>query len=308
MKQVIELEQKIREACRPLIGKPIALSGGIDSAVIASIIQPKFAVSVKLPGGDKYNEIKHAKKVAKHLGIKHIVIEPNQNDFDEAVKKSVKAIGRPIPHFNIFPLYTMYQYLWQNGETELVLGDGPDESMCGYTRHLIMDYLYHSFNIPAFQHYGETIKNILNLPDETYANIVHQPEARKIIVDAMKDGKNILDAMCMVDMELMRPDMNDMSNGIAKLFGITNHRPYEEKYVDDFMFGLPPELKVHDTEYGKYALRLIAEKYLPKEIAWRKHKMGGPVYPVNKVKKWMAMGEFDKTKWIEFQQNLLNEK
>jgi len=41
----------------------------------------------------------------------------------------VKAIGRPIPHFNIFPLFTMYRKLYYMEEKELILGDGPDETM-----------------------------------------------------------------------------------------------------------------------------------------------------------------------------------
>jgi len=105
----------------------------------------------------------------------------------------------------------------------------------------------------------------------------------------------------------MRPDMDDMSNALAKHFGITNHRPYQDNQeLDDFMRDLPEEEKIHQVEYGKYALRKIAEKYLPLEIAWRKGKVGGPVYPVNAKKGWLDIdGEFGKTEYIKWQKEIL---
>jgi hypothetical protein len=100
--------------------------------------------------------------------------------------------------------------------------------------------------------------------------------------------------------------MDDMTNGIAKYFGITNHRPYQDnKEIDDFMFNLPEKEKIYKVEYGKYALRKVAERYLPYYIAWRKVKVGGPVYPVNVLRGWMENGEFDKTRYLKYQSDIL---
>ena len=112
-----------------------------------------------------------------------------------------------------------------------------------------------------------------------------------------------------VDIDLMRPDMDDMSNGIAKYFGITNYRPYQDnREIDDFMRDLPIEEKIKDVEYGKYALRLVAEKYLPEEIAWRKGKVGGPLYSPNKLMGWYETeGDFGKKSWLEYQQDILDD-
>ena len=147
------LEQKVVEECKPHLGKPLALSGGIDSSLLAILIKPKFVISVELPGNEKYNEIEWAKKVAQRLNLRHIIIKCDGSKFDEYVKIAVKAIGRPIPHFNIFPLYCMYQKLHEMGETELVLGDGPDETMCGYARDLIFHKLYELYRLEAFENY-----------------------------------------------------------------------------------------------------------------------------------------------------------
>lgn len=288
-KKVTELEKKIFAEVKPHIGKPLALSGGVDSSLLAALLKPKFAISVKLPGGDKYNEIKWSKKVAKHLGLKHIIVHPDESRFDEYTKLAVKAIGRPIPHFNIFPLYEMYKKLADMGETELVLGDGPDETMLGYGRDLIIEHLYKVYEFEALEHYKPLIDKILPAKSEAI-RLTTNLEGFEDLVSA-----NIA----------MRKDMDDMSNGIAKHFGIKNIRPYQDNpEMDEFMKGLPMEHKIQG-EYGKYLLRKIAEKYLPKEIVWRKKKVGGPVYPVNLVKGWMDEGEFGKTQWLEYQRKIL---
>ena len=139
---VKDLEKRIKAEIKSHIGKPLALSGGVDSSLLAALLKPKFAISVALPGGEKYNEIEWAKKVTKYLGIKHIIVHPDDSKFDKYMKLAVRAIGRSIPHFNIFPLYEMYKKLSQMGEKELVLGDGPDETMYGYARDIIINYLY----------------------------------------------------------------------------------------------------------------------------------------------------------------------
>ena len=273
------LETKIRAEANKCDGMPLALSGGVDSSLLAAIIRPKFAISVRLPGDEKYNEIQYSSLVAQHLNLQHIIVELDESKFDESVAEAVKAIGRPIPHFNIFPLFEMYKKLSEMGEKHLVLGDGPDETMSGYARDLIVSYLYKVYDFEAFKNYKPIIDKIL-------------PPLPKVI----KKITN-LDAQTMLEADiLMRPDMDDMSNLIAKHFGITNHRPYQDNpEMDNFMKDLSDNEKIKDVEFGKYALRKIAELYLPKEIAWRKKKVGGPVFPVNLFKGWDKKdGEFGK--------------
>ncbi|OHD14405.1 MAG: hypothetical protein A2Y41_13905 [Spirochaetes bacterium GWB1_36_13] len=286
------LEELITKNIKPYLGIPLALSGGVDSSLLAALIKPKFAISVELPEG-KHDEIKYSKLVAEHLGLRHIIVKLDDSNLDEDMEIAVKAIGRVIPHFNIFPLYQMYKKLNEMGETELVLGDGPDETMSGYARDLIISYLYKVYDFPAFLNYKTLIDKILPPISETIS--------RSIGIET--DLTSIMEA----DIVLMRPDMDDMSNALAKHFGITNHRPYQDNQeLDDFMRDLPEEEKIHQVEYGKYALRKIAEKYLPLEIAWRKGKVGGPVYPVNAKKGWLDIdGEFGKTEYIKWQKEIL---
>lgn len=303
---VDEFESKIATEARRYQGLPMAVSGGIDSGTLAHFIKPSFIVSVELPGGDKYDEGRYRRTIVKHLDVKHFDIVPNPDRFDEGTREAVKAIGRPIPHFNIYPLYVMYRELSHMGVKELVIGDGPDETMCGYARNLIMANLYKTREFDAFKPYTPLVDKILPPPYVAYAKLIGQDVEQ---VKGLMAGLPLIKGMNRVDMTLMRPDMDDMSNGIAKLFGITNIRPYQDNnWFDQWQYNLPDEAKIHNIEYGKYLLRLVAQRYLPYDLAWRKVKVGGPVWPVNLLKGWMDKGEFDKNRWMEWQRKILDER
>ena len=290
-KTMEELERRIKKEVEPHVGKPVALSGGIDSSLLAVLARPRFVISVKLPGDEKYDEIEWSSRVAAQLGLEHVIVEPDQEKFDEYTTEAVRAIGRPIPHFNVFPLWCMYQKLAEMGEKELILGDGPDETMCGYGRDLILHYLYNLYNVEALEHYKPLLDKVL--PPKTKA------------IEALTGLKGFED---IVEVDIaMRKDMDDMSDGIAKHFGIKNIRPYQDNpEMDDYMRDLPISQKIQG-EYGKWLLRQILAQYLP-FIADRKKKVGGPVYPVNIIKKWMKDGEFDKKQWLKYQEEILATK
>ena len=311
-KEPDQLEQLIKNSLKGIPKDAVlALSGGIDSALLAALMKPKV-VTVEIPFGKKYDELDSA-KVVEHLRLKnHIVVTFNIADFDKVMEKAVKAIGKPVSHFNIYPLYKMYEQLSLNGVKNVVLGDGPDESMCGYTRHLIMNYLYKAYDKEEFNHYHPTLDKALIKPATAYRRILSDPNVDPISIESIFKRHSLIKAMCTIDMELMRPSMMTMADKLAKHFGIKNWRPYEIGAVDDFMSNLPDEMKIarnynnsEDFLYGKWLLRVVANDYLPEEIVWRKQKMGGPLVPVNKIKGWRKDGQFGKASYLAYQRRIL---
>jgi asparagine synthetase B (glutamine-hydrolysing) len=284
------LIKKSVEAIPDNIHTAIAVSGGIDSNLLQALGKYKNTITVVLPFGNRYDEKVNAKtKVALDLFT-----------FKEDLVKAIKIIGTPIPHFNIYPFYKMCERLWQDGITDLIVGDGPDESMCGYTRHLIMDHLYGSYVLTPFKEYSPTISKILPTPQEAYSRLIGKDE---VIVSSLMNTGTLVKDMCNVDMKLMRPDMSIMTNKLAGSFGITIHRPYEEPEIDNMMFNLEKKDKIH-YPWGKFLLRKISEKYLPESVTWNTHKIGGPLVPVNKLMGWNTE-EFDKSMYLRFQKEVL---
>lgn len=68
--------------------------------------------------------------------------------------------------------------------------------------------------------------------------------------------------------ELLRmADRNSMAHAVEVRLPFLDHQLVE------FLFSLPPELKIHKG-WTKWLLRRTVEDILPKEIAWRKDKLG----------------------------------
>lgn len=289
------------------IPKPygIFLSGGIDSGLLCALSDSEIIASVYLPFGSRFDEWDSVLKTVKHLKKKVHKIELNPSEFKNVFRRAVRIIGRPIRHYNIIPFYIACREMKDKGMTRMIVGDGPDETMCGYTRHLIMNYIYSIKRFEAFNQYEPLIGKVLKNPAEQYAILINKDieEVKPLMV-----GYSLIDGMCNVDINLMRKDMDDMTDRIAEHFGITLYRPYQDNIdVDKFMFRLPPEEKIHNVEYGKFLLRKVASKYLPKEIAWKKQKIGGPLIPVNRLMGW-SNEEFDSSYYYKVQERILRNK
>jgi asparagine synthase (glutamine-hydrolysing) len=68
--------------------------------------------------------------------------------------------------------------------------------------------------------------------------------------------------------ELLRnADRNAMAHGIEVRLPFLNH------HLVQFIFSLPASFKIHDG-YSKYILRQAMDGMLPKEVTWRKDKVG----------------------------------
>ena len=173
----------------------------------------------------------------------------------------------------------------------------------------MMYHLYFElFDQPAFEGYGPMLGRVLKPFEAAYAQAIDkdEKEVKKLFDEAAKKKKNAIDCMCWIDMVICRKDMDDMSNGIAQYFGIKNIRPYQDNpKTDNFMWNLPLKDKFYGP-YGKYLLREVASSYLPPDIVWRIRKVGGPVYPVNRLKNWMKYGEFDKKLYLKYQERILH--
>ena len=60
---------------------------------------------------------------------------------------------------------------------------------------------------------------------------------------------------------------------IGMLYGLEIRTPFLDHNLSEFVNGLPGNYKIQ-TEWSKYILRSVAQKYVPKSIAWEKKKIG----------------------------------
>ncbi|MBI2630354.1 hypothetical protein HYW76_04595 [Candidatus Pacearchaeota archaeon] len=138
------LKAEISKLPKEKIG--IAFSGGIDSSLTAKIMKDS-GINFRgyVAGVKNSHDIIQAKKVAEEIGFELVTIELNEKEIEEAIpiqdkilrevyseypSELLKSNAIPIS-FNL-PLYFVAKYA---EEKIIIVSQGPDEMLGGYTRH-----------------------------------------------------------------------------------------------------------------------------------------------------------------------------
>lgn len=113
------------------------LSGGLDSSIIASILQQKSSKPIKTfsIGFSESTDLKYARKVAEHIGSDHheVIL-----DYKDAISRIPEVIEK-IETYDITTIrastgmYLLSEYIKQNfNEVVIFSGEGSDELLAGY--------------------------------------------------------------------------------------------------------------------------------------------------------------------------------
>lgn len=118
----------------------VLLSGGIDSSLIASILQANttrpidtFTISFSQK---EYDESVYAKKIAEHLGTKHHEQLCTPQQAQAIIADLPKMYGEPFADTSAIPTALLAKFAKQK-VTVALSGDGGDELFCGYSAYLL---------------------------------------------------------------------------------------------------------------------------------------------------------------------------
>lgn len=133
--RVMDLEKAIEVAVRLRSDEGVvALSGGVDSALVAKLAE-RDCIVVGLEGS---HDLQHACRVAGELGLKldQAVIDPG------AVEDALRAVLRVIPKIDpvnasiATTLFFVARWAGKHGHRRILAGQGADELFGGYARYL----------------------------------------------------------------------------------------------------------------------------------------------------------------------------
>src|SRR5712691_6092764 len=112
----------------------VFLSGGIDSSLITALAAraaPDLTALTVRVEGESFDEVPHAIAVARHLGVRHQIVDLGPRDLVAAFDAIGDKLGEPLGDSSLLPTYLVCRAARQT-MTVALGGDGADELFAGY--------------------------------------------------------------------------------------------------------------------------------------------------------------------------------
>ena len=287
------------------------LSGGVDSSLITAIAAREsekkintFSVGFNY---EKYNELPFAKIVADKYNTDHHELNVNPSDFD-TVDELINEFGEPFADSSMIP--TAFVSKFAKSKVSVALGgDGGDEFFAGYPTYneaLLMQNRFKKLtSLKGIVKLGsaltsnskvQNISELLNDPSKNkskalFRNMGFPPHQ----LDSLFSDSNVSNSFYNNSMEIIKESEINTNSIYDSIWYSTLHtrlvNDYLVKVDKASMFHslevrsplLDKDLFQHVIQYtpeqllknstNKFILKKIAEKYIPKEVLYRK-KMG----------------------------------
>ena len=297
-----ELKRSITLRLRSDVKVGTCLSGGIDSSTISSFASTiyqnsneKFMAIHAKSSEYKTDESEFAKIVSKIANINLNFVEPSYSDFKSNILSIIKIQQEPFGSLSIIMQYFVFKKAKELGCIVMLDGQGGDETLLGYERYYpaivkskkgiakLKALLQSSKNSRLslldtikYQYYFSNYK--LRLKRLKYKNSFYkseilneyESEELRIISESYNDisilQKNEIESSQLPHL-LKYEDRNSMANSIE------SRLPFLDYKLVELSLNTNNSLKIKDG-WTKFILRKAAETILPKEIVWRKAKLG----------------------------------
>lgn len=141
----IKLRNSIRIQSQADVPLGAFLSGGVDSSLIASLMQEESNTPINTFtigfNESRFNEAEYALDIANHLGTKHNEFYVGVNDCLDVISKIPDLYDEPFADSSQIPTFMVCSQASQN-LTVALSGDAGDELFCGYNRYNWVPHLW----------------------------------------------------------------------------------------------------------------------------------------------------------------------
>jgi asparagine synthase (glutamine-hydrolysing) len=303
----------------------LLLSGGVDSGMLLSMMNingqswPTFTVGYGSSFAD--DELALAADTARRFGSVHAEVRIDRKTFECTLPRIVSCLEEPIASSSIVPMYFVCERARRDVKVALT-GQGPDELLGGYVRHLGVRYGGYWGKLPRWLRApmstgisalprNETLKRgiyALDVPDrmrryqrvlsllpgEVIDGLFHpdlvSPSTGDAIVEGWADLAPFMDQTDELGglqyLELRSTLADELlmySDKLSMAHSLELRVPFLDKEIVEFVERLPARLKVRNGK-GKWLHRQVAADLLPQAILKRK-KQG---FAVNVVDDWFG--------------------
>lgn len=257
-----ELEEVLTESfeLRMVADVPVGvfLSGGIDSSIVTALLQKKQGRQLKtftIGFHDKeYNEAKHAKAVAQHLGTEHHELYCSEQDFEEVIPLLPEMYDEPFGDSSGIPTYLVSKMAREHVTVGLS-SDGGDEIFGGYTKYEVTQNFY-----PKIKRMPSFVRSILKGGSAFVNPLWLERNSSKLPV--LKNYKNISNKFPKLVNALGAKDTLDFFNISSTYIAQKDlkrlHKPYQNRYET--------KLNIADQRLISYLGMVDIDTYLEGDI------------------------------------------
>ena len=271
-------------------------SGGIDSAILASLSNTKFLYTCNYPLGAPYDESEYWAVLESYLNINGVQVRPQPEDLEQFLQSIIYYLDSPIATASSLSEFMLAKRAAQ--DVKVVLGgQGADEIFGGYVRYMVM--LSENQKDKIFQNYSHLIQFANPAPSgssfsERYFNLSNRG-LRNGLGDFFQPyfstGRSRIDEMGLCDMDFVLPSLLTMNDRAAAHVGIENRTPFLDYRIVEFAFRLPQQMKIQNG-VTKFILREASKGIIPEQIRTRPDKKGlvtpAPLWLNHELRGWAS--------------------
>lgn len=281
------------------------LSGGLDSSSIAVLASSpyergrgeRFRAITAVSEERSNDESSFAELVARSAGLDWMTVKPSFDDFASTIIEVVRAQEEPFGGPSICMQWFVMREASRRGIKVMLDGQGGDETLLGYRRYFAAYMLWLRRQrgtiamlraLRAFRRggsqlsIGATLVSMLVQGHSRVAWLKLRQRARwmrtipgvsehqRTESAAMRD----LSAIQILDLERFSlPALLRFEDKNSMRFGVEARLPFLDRDLVEMALALPGESKFRDG-WTKWPLRRCMSGLLPKEVAWRRWKIG----------------------------------
>jgi asparagine synthase (glutamine-hydrolysing) len=285
-----------------------SLSGGLDSSSVVAAISATqdtgslSAFTASFPDYEK-DELLHAKNIAQKFNLTHHIISVTGdellNDWDTLCFHQEEPFGSA----SIYAQYKVFELAKNHNVKVLLDGQGADETLAGYHKYYkwYWQELFHkrkllsSHELKAAKDLGVNERfGFKNVIASLFPDIATVFLERQYLLKAIRQEGLSKDFVRLQSKEAYYTSpsfftlngvlyFNTCTHGLEELLrfadrnsmanGRETRLPFLDHELVEFVFSLPARFKINKG-WTKWLLRKVMEEKLPKEITWRKDKIG----------------------------------
>ena len=286
-------------------------SGAILAIMRQYISGPIYTFTIGFEGGEKSNETDDARRMAQKYGTSHSERIVGPGDYEKYYQRYLLDLEEPVGNETAAAFYFVSKLASQKVKVALT-GQGADEPWAGYHRHIGVKLSEIYSRIPAgitktmatlagmLPRNARLKRGVLSLAepdlltrfakiysfysDEMKQNLFqgwvwdelakYPGEAKDALKNLQSDVKDMdpLTQMLYIDTRAGLPDDLLMVNDKTSMANSVESRvPFLDYRLVEFIESIPSTLKLKGFE-GKYLHKKAIEKWLPKDVVYRKKK------------------------------------